>query len=102
MTEPPVLAPIAAIIADAADAFGVTADAVLARDRVLRARFAAVWVAREATNTSFSHLGRQMGGRDHTTAMHAWRRAEVLRASDEAFRRSTDLLLADARRRADG
>ena len=102
MTEPAAtVAPIGAIVADAADAFGVSVEAVLDRDRLVRARFAAVWVARELSTFSFAHIGRQMGGRDHSTVQHAYRRAERLRASDPAFRVSTDLLLADARKRTD-
>lgn len=84
---------VAAIVAEVAEAFGVTVPALLERDRVLRARFAAVWVARQATGASFAGLGRALGERDHSTTLHAHRRAEALRASDVPFRQLTDQLL---------
>jgi chromosomal replication initiator protein len=61
---------------------------------VVRARFAIVWLARTALDASLSDIGRQLGGRDHTTILHAERRAAALRTSDPAFRDLTDRLHA--------
>ena len=32
-----------------------------------------MYVCREDLGLSYSHIGRQFGGRDHTTVIHAWR-----------------------------
>lgn len=61
---------------------------------VVRARFAIVWLARTALDASLSDIGRQLGNRDHTTILHAERRAVAFRASDPAFRDLTDRLHA--------
>lgn len=63
-------------------------------ERLARARFAAVWVARTALGASWRRIGAQLGRRDHSTVIHAYRRAEVLRGADAGFLDLTDRLLA--------
>lgn len=62
--------------------------------RLARARFAVWWTARRLRDVSLPVLGRQSGGRDHTTVLHGLTRAEQLRVVDPAFRRLTDRMLA--------
>jgi hypothetical protein len=49
---------------------------------VALARQIAMWVCKEKTVHSYPDIGEQFGGRDHTTALHAWRKIERLRYSD--------------------
>ena len=50
-----------------------------ARDkRTTQARQIAMYLARELTDTSYPGIGQSFGGRDHSTVMHACRRAEAL------------------------
>lgn len=49
------------------------------------ARFAVCFLSRELTTKSFPAIGTFIGGRDHTTVMHAVRRAEELLTSSPDF-----------------
>lgn len=49
--------------------------------RVVCARQIAIYLARELTEHSFPALGALFGGRDHSTIMHAYRKAKVLAES---------------------
>lgn len=62
--------------------------------KFVRARFAVMWAAREIYGLSTPHIGRHMGGRDHTTVLGALKRAEQLRDTDEDYRSQTDALVA--------
>ena len=67
---------VATILAATATQFGVNTDSLLARDRrptVTRARKVAMYLARELTGQSFPEIGRDFGGRDHSTIVHAVR-----------------------------
>lgn len=51
------------------------------------ARQAASWLAKQhVKGISFPLIGRHIGGRDHSTIMHAVRRAEMKRDMDPEFR----------------
>jgi chromosomal replication initiator protein len=59
-------------------AFDVSLEELLSSSRsarVARARQIAMYLARELTEASLPALGRQFGGRNHTTVLHAWKRA---------------------------
>lgn len=49
--------------------------------RVVQARQIAIYLARELTENSFPALGVVFGGRDHSTIMHAYRKAKMLAES---------------------
>jgi chromosomal replication initiator protein len=79
---------IAAIQAATCHHFGLSSHELVSfsrSPRVLWPRQVAIYLARELTNESLPAIGRQFGGRDHTTVLHAWRRAgERLTREQEA------------------
>ncbi|MCK3654833.1 chromosomal replication initiation protein DnaA [Pasteurellaceae bacterium Macca] len=52
---------------------------------VARPRQMAMALAKELTNHSLPEIGREFGGRDHTTVMHACKTINELRDSDSSF-----------------
>ena len=75
--------------------FGVERDALLARDRrpaVAEARQVAMYLARELTEHSLPEIGRGIGGRNHTTVLHAVNRIGAAIRSDESVRTAVDNL----------
>jgi chromosomal replication initiator protein len=86
---------IAEIVDAAAAEFGVERQALMARDRhpqVARARQVAMYLARELTEHSLPEIGRGMGGRSHTTVLHAVNRVAATLQSDPAVRTAVDNL----------
>ncbi|MGO9321973.1 MAG: chromosomal replication initiator protein DnaA [Solirubrobacteraceae bacterium] len=86
---------IAEIQAAACEHFGLSADELISSARVARVawpRQLAMYLARELTGESLPAIGRQFGGRDHTTVLHAWRRASARIAADEASRETVEKL----------
>ena len=64
-----------------AEEFGIAPEALLARDRTPKVAFArqvAMYLARELTDQALPALGREFGGRNHTTVLHAWKRVSEL------------------------
>jgi chromosomal replication initiator protein len=61
----------------ACERFGLTPDELISSSRASRVswpRQVAMYLARELTGESLPAIGRQFGGRDHTTVLHAHRR----------------------------
>jgi len=89
---------IAEIQAAACEHFGLSAEELLSSARVARVawpRQLAMYLARELTGESLPAIGREFGGRDHTTVLHAWRRASARIASDDASREAVEKLCQD-------
>lgn len=65
---------------------------------VVRARQAVCWAIRGhyGENWSYPMIGRALGGRDHSTVIHAIRSAEIFRARDPDYAALCDLLLVHA------
>ena len=59
---------------------------------VARPRQVAMYLAKQLTSRSLPEIGRKFGGRDHTTVMHAVRKIEELRATDNSLAEDVDLL----------
>ncbi|HSE79303.1 MAG TPA: chromosomal replication initiator protein DnaA [Alphaproteobacteria bacterium] len=59
---------------------------------VARPRQVAMYLAKQLTSRSLPEIGRKFGGRDHTTVMHAVRKIEELRSSDNSFAEDIELL----------
>jgi chromosomal replication initiator protein len=64
-----------------AEEFGLGLDELLARDRTPKVAFArqvAMYLTRELTDEALPAIGREFGGRNHTTVLHAWKRVSAL------------------------
>jgi len=69
--------------------FGLSSEELLSSSRAQRVawpRQLAMYLAREFTRESLPAIGRQFGGRDHTTVLHAWRRTSARLVIDDAAR----------------
>lgn len=79
-------APIKSIVRTCARHYGVTVAEIMGARRLfthVRARQAAMYIARRVTKHSLPQIGRRMGGRDHSTVLHAVRKTEALLASGD-------------------
>jgi chromosomal replication initiator protein len=86
---------VADIQAAVAAHYGVTAQELLSTARTARVawpRQVAMYLARELTGESLPAIGRQFGGRDHTTVLHAWRRTGARIADDDSARQAVQKL----------
>lgn len=79
--------------------YPVTVAEIISADRhhrIVRARQIACYLARILTQSSFPQIGRRIGGRDHTTVLHAFHRIESLLQTDELLasqiRELTDMI----------
>jgi chromosomal replication initiator protein len=75
--------------------FGLTPGELLSTTRSARIawpRQVAMYLARELTGESLPSIGRHFGGRDHTTVLHACRRAGTRLADDDDARRAVEKL----------
>jgi chromosomal replication initiator protein len=59
---------------------------------VARPRQVAMYLSKQLTSRSLPEIGRKFGGRDHTTVMHAVRRIEELKSTDNGFAEDIELL----------
>jgi chromosomal replication initiator protein len=83
------------IIAVTARYLGVTQAALTGpsrRSALVEARNIVVHLARRLTDLSYAEIGRQLGGRDHTTIMHAERRVTEQSARNPAIQQAVDEL----------
>jgi chromosomal replication initiator protein len=88
---------IAAIQAATCRHFGLSAQELVSfsrSPRVLWPRQVAIYLARELTDESLPTIGRHFGGRDHSTVLHAWRRASARITSEEKARELIAMLQA--------
>ena len=86
---------IGEILDAAAREFGVERKEILSRDRrsaVATARQVAMYLARELTNHSLPEIGRGMGGRSHTTVLHAVNRVSAAVNTEPSVQRAVDNL----------
>jgi chromosomal replication initiator protein len=86
-----------------AEAFGISVEALVSPSRagsLAWPRHVAMYLARELTDQTLPAIGREFGGRNHTTVLHAYKRtAERIAGDPDAFetvRRLTEAL-RDAR-----
>jgi chromosomal replication initiator protein len=83
------------ILDAAAQEFGVERESLMARDRrpdVAIARQVAMYLARELTEHSLPEIGRGIGGRNHSTVLHAVNRVSAALRTDPAVRNAVDNL----------
>jgi chromosomal replication initiator protein len=62
------------------------------KQSAVTARATAVYLARELTLASYDQIGRALGGRDHTTIMHNYKKADRDRQTDFATQKALDEL----------
>jgi chromosomal replication initiator protein len=94
-TQQPRRHSIGEIQAAVGEHFGLSADELLSSTRTQRVawpRQLAMYLARELTGESLPAIGREFGGRDHTTVLHAWRRTTARIASDTPSRLAVEKL----------
>jgi chromosomal replication initiator protein len=60
------------------------------KQSIVIARATAVFLARELTDASYGEIGRALGGRDHTTMMHNFKKVECDRQTDPATQQAID------------
>ncbi len=75
--------------------FGLSTEELLSSARTQRIawpRQLAMYLARELTGESLPAIGRDFGGRDHTTVLHACRRTSARIVSDDASREAVQKL----------
>jgi chromosomal replication initiator protein len=75
--------------------YGISQPELLSASRAVRIawpRQVAMYLARELTDQSLPAIGRDFGGRDHTTVMHACKRAASRIDSDRETREAVDKL----------
>jgi chromosomal replication initiator protein len=75
--------------------FGISREELLSSTRTTRVawpRQLAMYLARELTSESLPSIGRHFGGRDHTTVLHACRRANAKITDDSSARESVEKL----------
>lgn len=78
------------VLAVVAHVFGVEKDRLLGRERsriVALPRQVAMYVLRQDGNVSLPQIGDSMGGRDHTTVMHACNKVSDMIETDSKLRR---------------
>lgn len=85
------------VLKSVADEFDMTVEELIGQRRTNRyciARFVVVGILTEMTQMSLPAMGRRLGGRDHTTILHAQRQAKKL-FSTEAFRNRIDQIKSE-------
>jgi len=83
------------VVAVVADAFGITSERLLGRDRsreVALPRQVAMYLLREEANVSLPQIGIALGGRDHTTVMYACEKVADMLERDDRLRRQLILI----------
>jgi chromosomal replication initiator protein len=61
---------------------------------VAMARQVAMYLCRELTRSSLPDIGKQFGGKDHTTVLHGYKQIKRLVESDEQFKAEIDQLIS--------
>ncbi len=75
--------------------YEITMDEILGKSRERRLAFPrqiAMYLLREEAKCSYPSIGDQVGGRDHTTAMHACEKITTLLKSDEQLKRDLSII----------
>ncbi len=90
-SSPRTSVPLPSVILDAvAQCTNVPVDALTSKRRekqVAYARHLAMYLLRDVAHQSYAQIGRLLGGRDHTTVLHGFRRIEALLETDPDVRR---------------
>ncbi len=85
----PIPVKVEKIISETARTHGVLAEDLRGKKRDARtaeARQIAMYIVRDMTNLSTTEIGKEFGGRDHTTVLHAVNKVAEKRANDSTMR----------------
>ncbi|WP_197531613.1 helix-turn-helix domain-containing protein [Posidoniimonas corsicana] len=87
--------PAGEIVATVARYYGLPKAKLTSSSRqksIVLARAVAIYLTRELTPLSYDQIGKLLGGRDHTTVLHNYRRIERSLPTDRALRTALDEL----------
>ena len=90
--------PMTRLVERVAAAYAIPVQELLGRSRradALLPRQVAMYLARETTKLSLPKIGAALGGRDHTTVLHAWRKVAELATTDDRLARTLRELTAE-------
>lgn len=83
------------IIQTVAEYFDIQADDLLGKSREKRLAFprqVSMFLLREEMKSSYPAIGQELGGRDHTTAMHAYTKVKNQLSEDDQLKRDLELI----------
>ncbi len=83
------------IIVTVAEYFDISREDILGKSREKRLAFPrqiVMYLLREEMSRSYPSIGQELGGRDHTTAMHAYTKISRLLETDEQLKRDLELI----------
>jgi chromosomal replication initiator protein len=83
------------ILKAVADFYNISANDLLKRSRkkeVVRPRQVAMFLLRDETKLSFPEIGQKLGGRDHSTVIHACEKIRTESAIDEPLKQELVLI----------
>jgi len=81
---------VPSIVTTVADFYGITVKEIMSKSRsrrIARPRQLVMYLAREETDFSLPHIGRELGDRDHTTVLYGHSRIEDLVETDPSLGR---------------
>lgn len=85
--------PIETIKEETAKAFNVTVkdiDSTKRQQSIALARQIAMYLTRELTDYSLPKIGKEFGGRDHSTVLHSYRKIEEMLKTDKLLKKDID------------
>lgn len=91
---------ISEIIAAVCDFYRISGNDLVSACRaaeIVYPRQVAIYLSRELTPKSFPLIGKMFGNRDHTTALHAWRKIKKLVETDERMADEIAILIKKVR-----
>ena len=83
------------VISGVCNIFAVSQEEIVGQSRrknIAEARQVAAYLAREVLDMPLSAIGLHLGGRDHTTIMHAHKKVTELLKIDSKFKRRVDII----------
>lgn len=67
---------------------------------IIKPRFVAMYLCRQLARRSWPYIGKQFGGRDHSTVINAFRKCELRMARDQALAADIELIASQFVERA--
>ena len=88
------------VISEIASIYGFTGDELRSKKRsagVSTARQIAIYVVHKTTGLSYSDIGKEFGGRDHSTVVYAVNKVSGMIKTDKSYRHTIDDLIKNVR-----